>query len=88
MIQHRHHRVLRLALSRLGSARLGSGRGGAKAGRRGTAWGEVARVGGSHSYFTKCFLPTRTARGARLVAKAPFGKWQTLTFLAALRCDG
>ena len=29
----------------------------------------------------------RCARGARLVAKAPFGKWQTLTFLAALRCD-
>src|SRR5579864_1718615 len=23
-----------------------------------------------------------------LVAKAPFGKWRTLTFLAALRCDG
>ena len=29
----------------------------------------------------------RCARGARLVAKAPFGKWRTLTFLAALRCD-
>ena len=29
----------------------------------------------------------RCARGERLVAKAPFGKWQTLTFLAALRCD-
>jgi transposase len=29
----------------------------------------------------------RCARGARLVAKAPFGTWQTLTFLAALRCD-
>ena len=27
------------------------------------------------------------ARVQRLVAKAPFGKWQTLTFLAALRCD-
>jgi transposase len=30
----------------------------------------------------------RCARGRRLVAKAPFGKWRTLTFLAALRCDG
>jgi len=27
-------------------------------------------------------------RGERLKAKAPFGKWQTLTFIAALRCDG
>jgi len=26
-------------------------------------------------------------RGSRLVAKAPFGKWKTLTFLAALRND-
>ena len=26
----------------------------------------------------------RCARGSRLVAKAPFGKWRTLTFLAAL----
>jgi transposase len=26
-------------------------------------------------------------RGCRLVAKAPHGKWRTLTFLAALRCD-
>jgi len=30
----------------------------------------------------------RCARGQRLVAKALFGKWRTLTFLAALRCDG
>jgi transposase len=30
----------------------------------------------------------RCARGQRLVAKAPFGRWRTLTFLAALRCDG
>ena len=30
----------------------------------------------------------RCAKGQRLVAKAPFGKWRTLTFLAALRCDG
>jgi transposase len=30
----------------------------------------------------------RCARGKRLVAKAPFGRWRTLTFLAALRCDG
>jgi transposase len=29
----------------------------------------------------------RCARGARLVAKAPHGRWRTLTFLAALRCD-
>jgi len=27
------------------------------------------------------------ARGDRLLAKAPFGRWRTLTFLAALRCD-
>jgi transposase len=26
-------------------------------------------------------------RGARLVAKVPHGRWRTLTFLAALRCD-
>ena len=25
--------------------------------------------------------------GDKLVAKAPFGKWKTLTFVAALRCD-
>jgi transposase len=29
----------------------------------------------------------RCARGERLVAKTPFGRWRTLTFLAALRCD-
>jgi transposase len=29
----------------------------------------------------------RCARGARLVAKAPHGRWRTLTFLAALRFD-
>jgi transposase len=29
----------------------------------------------------------RCLRGKRLVAKAPFGHWRTLTFLAALRCD-
>jgi transposase len=29
----------------------------------------------------------RCARGERLLAKAPFGKWRTLTFLAALRFD-
>jgi transposase len=27
------------------------------------------------------------ARGARLKAKAPFGHWKTMTFIAALRCD-
>ena len=26
-------------------------------------------------------------RGDRLKAKAPFGRWQTMTFIAALRCD-
>ena len=29
----------------------------------------------------------RCARGSRLVAKVPHGRWHTLTFLAALRCD-
>jgi transposase len=29
----------------------------------------------------------RCTRGSRLVAKVPHGKWRTLTFLAALRCD-
>ena len=29
----------------------------------------------------------RCARGKRLLAKAPFGRWRTLTFLAALRFD-
>lgn len=29
----------------------------------------------------------RCLRGKRLVAKAPHGRWRTLTFLAALRCD-
>jgi transposase len=29
----------------------------------------------------------RCARGARLVAKVPQGRWRTLTFLAALRAD-
>jgi len=26
-------------------------------------------------------------RGARLAAKAPYGHWNTMTFIAALRCD-
>ena len=30
----------------------------------------------------------RCLRGQRLVAKAPYGHWKTLTFIAALRCDG
>jgi transposase len=30
----------------------------------------------------------RCARGERLVAKVPHGRWRTLTFLAALRLDG
>jgi transposase len=29
----------------------------------------------------------RSLRGTRLVAKVPHGRWRTLTFLAALRCD-
>ena len=29
----------------------------------------------------------RCARGTRLIAKVPHGRWRTLTFLAALRCD-
>ena len=32
-------------------------------------------------------LHGRCARGMRLVAKVPHGRWRTLTFLAALRCD-
>ena len=30
----------------------------------------------------------RCAVGRRLVAKVPYGHWKTLTFVAALRCDG
>jgi len=30
----------------------------------------------------------RAPIGKRLVGKAPFGHWKTLTFIAALRCDG
>ncbi len=30
----------------------------------------------------------RAPIGERLVGKAPFGHWKTLTFVAALRCDG
>jgi transposase len=33
-------------------------------------------------------LHGRCAKGQRLVAKAPHGHWKTLTFVAALRCDG
>jgi transposase len=29
----------------------------------------------------------RSPRGTRLIAKLPPGRWRTLTFLAALRCD-
>ena len=29
----------------------------------------------------------RCSRGTRLLAKVPHGRWRTLTFLAALRCD-
>jgi hypothetical protein len=30
----------------------------------------------------------RCPRGQRLIAKVPYGHWKTLTFVAALRCDG
>jgi transposase len=30
----------------------------------------------------------RSPRGVRLVDRVPQGRWRTLTFLAALRCDG
>lgn len=33
-------------------------------------------------------LRGRSLRGERLKADAPFGKWHTQTFIAALRCDG
>lgn len=33
-------------------------------------------------------LRGRSARGERLRADAPFGRWQTQTFVAGLRCDG
>lgn len=33
-------------------------------------------------------LRGRSLRGERLMADAPFGKWQTQTFIAGLRCDG
>jgi hypothetical protein len=29
----------------------------------------------------------RSPRGTRLIAKLPHGRWRTLTFLAASRCD-
>ena len=34
-----------------------------------------------------CPLRGWCLRGARLKAKAPFGRWKTMTFIAALRCD-
>jgi hypothetical protein len=33
-------------------------------------------------------LRGRARRGQRLKAQAPFGHWETQTFIAALRCDG
>lgn len=33
-------------------------------------------------------LRGRSQKGDRLVANAPFGKWNTQTFIAGLRCDG
>lgn len=35
-----------------------------------------------------CRLRGRSLRGSRLHGQAPFGKWQTQTFVAGLRCDG
>lgn len=32
-------------------------------------------------------LRGRSLKGERLIADAPFGKWQTQTFIAGLRCD-
>lgn len=32
-------------------------------------------------------LRGRSRKGERLIADAPFGKWNTQTFIAALRCD-
>ena len=32
-------------------------------------------------------LRGRSRKGERLIAEAPFGKWNTQTFTAALRCD-
>ena len=32
-------------------------------------------------------LRGRSRKGERLIAEAPFGKWNTQTFIAALRCD-
>ena len=32
-------------------------------------------------------LRGRSRKGERLNAEAPFGKWSTQTFIAALRCD-
>jgi transposase len=32
-------------------------------------------------------LRGRSPKGERLIADAPFGKWQTQTFIAGLRCD-
>ncbi len=33
-------------------------------------------------------LRGRSPKGQRLIADVPFGKWQTQTFIAGLRCDG
>ena len=33
-------------------------------------------------------LRGRSLKGSRLAGEAPFGKWQTQTFIAGLRCDG
>jgi transposase len=30
----------------------------------------------------------RSAKGERVIGRVPFGAWKTLTFVAALRCDG
>src|SRR3954465_843394 len=46
-------------------------------GRRGAFWKRRERVR----------LRGRSVRGERLPAQAPFGHWNTQTFIAGLRCD-
>ena len=36
---------------------------------------------------TMARLSGRCLRGERVIGRVPFGTWQTLTFVAALRCD-
>ena len=54
---------------------------GARPGKAGSHLGnfQTANLGSS--------TPAMTPRGIRLIAKLPHGRWRTLTFLEALRCD-